>query len=308
MDRIMEERSRILVVDDERLNLNVLSDLLRQDYKVILAKNGNQALDRINSENPPDLVLLDVVMPEVDGYEVLRKIKASEHSKDIPVIFITALDSKQDEARGLEMGAVDYIRKPFHPPIVKARVKNHLTIARQRQLLEALANLDGLTEMPNRRSFEMALENEWRRCQRSGEVISLAMMDVDCFKQYNDNYGHTAGDDVLKKVADVLMDEARRPGDMAARFGGEEFVILLPQTDASGGHFLAEKIRVVISELGIPHEYSSAGNVITASLGGVTVFPSTGSVPQDMTVAADSMLYEAKRRGRNQVLWTDLTL
>lgn len=304
----MEERSRILVVDDERLNLNVLSDLLRQDYKVILAKNGNQALDRINSENPPDLVLLDVVMPEVDGYEVLRKIKASEHSKDIPVIFITALDSKQDEARGLEMGAVDYIRKPFHPPIVKARVKNHLTIARQRQLLEALANLDGLTEMPNRRSFEMALENEWRRCQRSGEVISLAMMDVDCFKQYNDNYGHTAGDDVLKKVADVLMDEARRPGDMAARFGGEEFVILLPQTDASGGHFLAEKIRVVISELGIPHEYSSAGNVITASLGGVTVFPSTGSVPQDMTVAADSMLYEAKRRGRNQVLWTDLTL
>lgn len=304
----MEERSRILVVDDERLNLNVLSDLLRQDYKVILAKNGNQALDRINSDNPPDLVLLDVIMPEVDGYEVLRKIKANDHSKDIPVIFITALDSKQDEARGLEMGAVDYIRKPFHPPIVKARVKNHLTIARQRKLLEALANLDGLTEMPNRRSFEMALENEWRRCQRSGEVISLAMMDVDCFKQYNDNYGHTAGDDVLKKVADVLMDEARRPGDMAARFGGEEFVILLPQTDASGGHFLAEKIRVVISELGIPHEYSSAGNVITASLGGVTVFPSTGSVPQDMTVAADSMLYEAKRRGRNQVLWTDLTL
>ncbi len=304
----MEDKSKILVVDDERLNLNVLSDLLRQDYKVILAKNGNQALDRVNSETPPDLVLLDVIMPEIDGYEVLRKIKANDHTKDIPVIFITALDSKQDEARGLEMGAVDYIRKPFHPPIVKARVKNHLTISRQRKLLEGLANLDGLTEMPNRRSFELSLEKEWRRCQRSGDVISLAMMDVDCFKQYNDNYGHTAGDEVLKKVARVLMGEARRPGDMAARFGGEEFVLLLPETDASGASFLAEKIRVMIAELGITHDYSSAGNVITASLGGVTVFPSTGSVPQDMTIAADSMLYEAKRRGRNQVLWTDLSL
>ncbi|WP_320006357.1 diguanylate cyclase [Maridesulfovibrio sp.] len=303
----MEERSKILIVDDERLNLNVLSDLLRQDYKVVLAKNGNQALDRINSESPPDLVLLDVLMPEMDGYEVLRKIKSNDETKSIPVIFITALDSEHDEARGLEMGAVDYIRKPFHPPIVKARVKNHLTLSRQRCLLEGLANLDGLTEMPNRRNFELALEREWLRCCRSGENMSLAMLDVDCFKQYNDNYGHTAGDDVLRKVAGVLKSEVRRPADVAARYGGEEFVLLLPETDSDGGRYLAERIRVMIADLEIEHGFSSVSNVLTVSLGGVTVVPSTFSKAQDLTVGADSMLYEAKRRGRNMVLWTDLT-
>ncbi|NDV27459.1 diguanylate cyclase [Desulfovibrio sp. JC010] len=303
----MEEKAKILIVDDERLNLNVLSDLLRQDYKVVLAKNGNQALDRINSENPPDLVLLDVLMPEMDGYEVLRKIKSRDETKAIPIVFITALDSEHDEARGLEMGAVDYIRKPFHPPIVKARVKNHLIIARQRKLLEGLANLDGLTEMPNRRSFELALEREWRRCSRSGDYMSLAMLDVDCFKQYNDNYGHTAGDEVLKKVADVLQAEVGRPSDVAARYGGEEFVLLLPETDSDGGRYLAEKIRVLIAELEIKHEFSSVSNVLTVSLGGVTVVPSTFAKAQDLTVGADSMLYEAKRRGRNMVLWTDLS-
>lgn len=303
----MEDRSKILVVDDERVNLNVLSDLLRQDYKVVLAKNGNQALDRINSDTP-DLVLLDVIMPEIDGYEVLRRIKENENTKNIPVIFITALDSKRGEARGLEMGAVDYIRKPFHPPIVKARIKNHLTISRQRKLLEGLANLDGLTEMPNRRSFELTLDKEWRRCLRNGKVMSLAIMDVDCFKQYNDNYGHTAGDEILKKVARVLMDEARRPADLAARFGGEEFILLLPETDASGGRLIAEKIRVMISDLAITHEFSSVSRVLTVCLGGVTMLPTTAGVAQDLVVAADSMLYEAKHRGRNQVFWTDLTI
>lgn len=303
----MDEKPKILVVDDDRLNLNVLADLLRMDYKVILAKNANQALERINAEFPPDLVLLDVVMPEMDGYTLLHKIKEQESSKNIPVIFITALDSKQNEARGLEMGAVDYIRKPFHPSIVKARIKNHLTIVRQRKLLEGLANLDGLTEMPNRRSFEIAVEKEWRRCLRSGDLISLAILDVDCFKQYNDNYGHTAGDDALKKVANVLIHEAKRPSDLAARFGGEEFVILLPETDAEGAKFKAEMVRSKVESLQIVHGFSSAGQFLTASIGGVTVSPSMSAKPLDMTVGADSMLYEAKRRGRNMVLWADLT-
>ncbi len=303
----MEDKAKILVVDDERLNLNVLSDLLRQDYKVILAKNANQALDRINAECPPDIILLDVVMPEMDGYTLLHKIKEQESTKNIPVIFITALDSKQNEAKGLEMGAVDYIRKPFHPSIVKARVKNHLTIARQRKLLEGLANLDGLTEMPNRRSFEIAVEKEWRRCLRSGDVISLAMLDVDCFKQFNDNYGHTAGDDALKHVADVLSKEMKRPADLAARYGGEEFVILLPETNAEGAKFAAERICKAVEDLCVPHGFSSAGQYLTVSIGGVTVTPSISSKPLDMTVGADSMLYEAKRSGRNMVLWTDLS-
>ncbi|WP_291328115.1 diguanylate cyclase [Desulfovibrio sp. UCD-KL4C] len=303
----MNEKPKILIVDDDRLNLNVLADLLRMDYKVILAKNANQALDRINAEFPPDLVLLDVVMPEMDGYTLLHKIKEQESSRNIPVIFITALDSKQNEARGLEMGAVDYIRKPFHPSIVKARVKNHLTIVRQRKLLEGLANLDGLTEMPNRRSFEIAVEKEWRRCLRSGGIISLAILDVDCFKQFNDNYGHTAGDDALKKVASVLDREILRPADLAARFGGEEFVILLPETDAEGAKFKVEMVRSKVEALQVVHGFSSAGQFLTVSIGGVTVFPSMSSKPLDMTVGADSMLYEAKRRGRNMILWTDLT-
>ncbi len=302
-----ENRAKILVVDDERMNLNILSDLLMDDYKVILAKNGEQALERAWSDSPPDIILLDVMMPEMDGYTVLHKLKEDDRTKSIPVIFITALDSIEDEATGLEKGAMDYIRKPFHPPIVKARIRNHLTLVRQRQLLEGLANFDALTEIPNRRSYELAVEREWRRCQRAFLPISLAMVDVDCFKQYNDNYGHAAGDVALKKVAGVISSSVNRPCDLAARFGGEEFVILLPETDAYGCRYLVEGIRKKVEDLALKHEFSLVTKTLTISIGGVTIVPGVANAPEDLVKGADSMMYQAKRNGRNNVIWEDLT-
>lgn len=302
-----ENKAKILVVDDERMNLNILSDLLVDDYKVVLAKNGTQALERAWVENPPDIILLDVMMPEMDGYTVLHKLKEDERTKNTPVIFITALDSIEDEATGLEKGAMDYIRKPFHPPIVKARIRNHLTLVRQRKLLEGLANFDALTEIPNRRSYELAVEREWRRCQRSFLPISLAMVDVDCFKQFNDNYGHAAGDVALKTVAEVISTAVHRPCDLAARHGGEEFVILLPETDAYGAKFLAEGIRKTIEEIGIKHEFSPVNKHLTVSIGGVTLVPGVTNSPDHLIEGADVMMYQVKRNGRNAVLWEDLS-
>ncbi|WP_027179402.1 GGDEF domain-containing response regulator [Maridesulfovibrio bastinii] len=302
-----ENRAKILVVDDERMNLNILSDLLIDDYKVILAKNGTQALERAWSDNPPDIILLDVMMPEMDGYTVLHKLKEDERTKNTPVIFITALDSIEDEATGLEKGAMDYIRKPFHPPIVKARIRNHLTLVRQRHLLEGLANYDALTEIPNRRNYELSVDREWRRCQRAFLPISLAMVDVDCFKQYNDNYGHTAGDVALKKVAGIISSAINRPCDLAARYGGEEFVILLPETDAYGARYLVEDIRKKVEQLEIKHEFSPINPFLTISIGGVTLIPGVTNSAEVLIESADAMMYQAKRGGKNAVIWEDMT-
>lgn len=302
-----ENKSKILVVDDERMNLNILSDLLIDEYKVILAKNGEQALERAWSDNPPDIILLDVMMPEMDGYTVLHKLKDDERTKNTPVIFITALDSIEDEAAGLEKGAMDYIRKPFHPPIVKARIKNHLTLVRQRNLLEGLANYDALTEIPNRRNYELAVDREWRRCQRAFLPVSLAMIDVDCFKQYNDNYGHAAGDTALKKVASIISSAIHRPCDLAARYGGEEFVILLPETDAYGAKYIVDEIRKKVEDMKIKHEYSLVTDYLTISAGGVTLVPGVSNKAEHLVENADTMMYQAKRNGKNSVIWEDLT-
>ncbi len=230
----MTQTFTLLIVDDEKTNRTLLTELLRPDHQVILAKNGIQALERAR-EHRPDLILLDVLMPEMDGYAVIRELKGDDRCRDIPVIFITALDSVEDEEHGLELGAVDYISKPFRPSIVRARVRNHLQAVHQRRLLEQLALLDSLTEIPNRRRFVQVFEAEWRRCQRNGAPLSLIVVDVDHFKLYNDSYGHAAGDVVLRDVARALRGTLHRASDFIARFGGEEFVILLPEIDAEGG-------------------------------------------------------------------------
>lgn len=298
-----ENKQRILVVDDERVNRSVLSAILQDEHQVILAKNGEQALERLSIDAEIDLILLDVLMPEMDGYEVLRRIKASDATKDIPVVFITALNSTGDEELGLSLGACDYIGKPFSPAIVKARVANLLRFVRQRKLLETLAGHDGLTEIPNRRAFDQALELEIGRCKRSGQPLSLAMLDIDYFKQFNDHYGHAQGDHALKCVARLLHGSLRRPADMVARYGGEEFVFILPDTDISGGVEVANTICRQLAEMAIPHAGSAVAPHITVSVGGFTVLGDPEALEAELLKLADEQLYKAKQNGRNQVQW-----
>ena len=267
----------LLIVDDEKQNRLLLTELFGTTYKIIQAKNGVQALEKAR-QHRPDLILLDVLMPEMDGMGVLRELKRDDATRLIPVIFITALDSATDEENGLNLGAVDYIPKPFHPPIVRVRVRNQLQLVHQRRLLEQLASLDGLTGIPNRRQFDATLLKEWHRCQRNQQPLSLIVADVDFFKKYNDALGHAAGDRVLQEVAATLRQAARRPGDLVARYGGEEFVLLLPETNATGAQALAEGLQQLLHSKAFAHPNSSLGPWLTMSMGGNTIVPSTISL------------------------------
>jgi diguanylate cyclase (GGDEF)-like protein len=292
----------LLVVDDEKQNRALLTELLQDDHRIILAKDGTQALERAR-EHRPDLILLDVLMPGMDGHAVIRDLKNDDQTRDIPVIFITALDSAGDEERGLDLGAVDYISKPFNPSIVRVRIRNHLQSVHQRRLLEQLAMLDSLTGIPNRRRLAEVYEREWRRCMRAGAPLSLIVVDVDHFKAFNDTYGHSAGDQVLQRVAASLRMAMRRSGDFVARYGGEEFVILLPGVDSVGAQAVSEQARADVEELRIPHAVSQAAPWVTISLGGATRVPQEGAPDTGLFSLADAYLYEAKHGGRNRVAW-----
>ena len=292
----------LLIVDDDKHNRLLLTELFEGEYKVIQAKNGLQALERARS-HAPDLILLDVLMPEMDGMATIRALKREDATRNIPVIFITALDSPTDEEQGLNLGAVDYIAKPFHPSIVRVRVRNHLQIVHQRRLLEQLAALDGLTGIPNRRRFDESYALEWRRCQRAGQPLSLVVADVDHFKAYNDTLGHAAGDRVLQEVAAVLRQCARRPGDLAARYGGEEFVLLLPETGAQEAQMLAEELRAKLEARGLTHPASPVGASVTLSIGGASTTPMQAEADPAFFPLADAALYQAKASGRNCVRW-----
>ena len=294
----------LLIVDDEKQNRLLLTELFGTTYKIIQAKNGVQALEKAR-QHRPDLILLDVLMPEMDGMGVLRELKRDDATRLIPVIFITALDSATDEENGLNLGAVDYISKPFHPPIVRVRVRNQLQLVHQRRLLEQLASLDGLTGIPNRRQFDATLLKEWHRCQRNQQPLSLIVADVDFFKKYNDALGHAAGDRVLQEVAATLRQAARRPGDLVARYGGEEFVLLLPETDATGAQALAEGLQQLLHSKAFAHPNSSLGPWLTMSMGGNTIVPSTTALDPEFFALADAALYRAKHQGRNQVRWAN---
>ncbi|ENO85295.1 GGDEF domain-containing response regulator [Thauera linaloolentis] len=291
----------VLVVDDEKHNRQLLTELLQHECRLVLAKNGEQALARA-SEQQPDLILLDVVMPDMSGHAVIRQLKEDDGTRDIPVIFITALDSFDDQETGLELGAVDYIAKPFHPPIVRARVRNHLRLVEQRRLLEQLAMLDNLTGIPNRRRFVETLAQEWRRCLRHALPLSLIVADIDHFKRINDTYGHAQGDDALRSVAQALKWAVHRPGDFVCRYGGEEFVLLLPGVDADGAFAFADCVRQHIATM--PLQTANGKPLqLTLSLGGASHVPTVPDVSDALFLAADRALYDAKHAGRNRVVW-----
>ncbi len=295
-----ETRPKILVVDDIPSNVHVLSRILRGDYDIYFATDGEKALELVQTRLP-DLVLLDIMMPGMDGYEVCARIKADPTTHDIPVIFISAKSEVEDETRGLEVGAIDFITKPISPPIVKARVRNHLLLKRQADLLRSLSFLDGLTGIANRRRFDETMAREWRRCGRSHHAVSLIILDVDHFKAYNDHYGHQAGDECLRAVAEVLADRMRRPSDLVARYGGEEFICLLPETENDGAVQVAESLRAAVADCAIPHDRSPVTSHVTISLGVATVVPASGGTPDQLAQMADQLLYQAKRSGRNRV-------
>ena len=293
-------KPRVLIVDDSPTMRRMLELVLRDENDTLTATSGSAALQMALDDNP-DLILLDVVMPEMDGHEVCRRLKAEPRTKDIPVIFVSGLGEPGDEAIGLNLGAIDYITKPISAPIVRARVRNHMALKRIRDAFATLSMQDGLTGLANRRRFDELLAQEWARALRSHTPIALVMCDVDFFKKYNDHYGHLSGDDCLKSIAEVLKASAARPGDFAARYGGEEFAILLPNTDAAGAKIVAEKTRARVEELRIEHARHESAPCVTLSLGVAALVPDAGRPPQHLILQADKALYAAKHGGRNRV-------
>jgi diguanylate cyclase (GGDEF)-like protein len=299
-------KQRVLIVDDAPVNIKLLAGGLKSNYQVLFATNGPDALRMASSSPPPDLILLDIMMPEMDGYEVCKFLKDNDITKNIPVIFLTARSEVEDETMGLEIGAVDYITKPFNLTIVEARVKTHLELKRSRDLLEKLSSHDGLTGVPNRRHFDEMLDLEWRRARRSKSPISAIMIDIDFFKKFNDHYGHLAGDDCIKQVATALSSATNRASDFFARYGGEEFVALLPKTTTEEAAIVADKMRDHVEKLQIPHADSEAAACVTVSLGAATVIPSRGIATTELIEGADKALYNSKYTGRNRFTATQL--
>jgi diguanylate cyclase (GGDEF)-like protein len=294
-------RQSILIVDDISANIEILNSILGCDYEVYFATSGENALE-IALEQLPDLILLDVMMPEMDGYQVCKALKCNEKTRDIPVIFVTAKNEEEEESRGFDEGVVDYITKPVRPLIVRARVRVHLEVKRYRDYLKTQAAVDGLTGIANRRKFDEIIDIEWRRARRAQSNLSLIMMDIDHFKAYNDHYGHLAGDECLRRLARAISDICKRPADLFARYGGEEFVLLLPETDSKGAVMMANLVQEKIKLLRIPHSYSEESDQVTMSIGLATMIPGDDETPLNLIGSADNLLYAAKRSGRNQIM------
>jgi diguanylate cyclase (GGDEF)-like protein len=292
------KQSKILIIDDSEINTLLLVALLEDEHKIITAVNGEEGIEKAAAE-APDLILLDVTMPGMDGYTVCDELKTNPQTRNVPIIFVTAMDEMEDEARGLELGAIDYITKPFSPQIVKARVRNHLELKLARDRLMKLSMVDGLTSIPNRRQFDRVINQEWQRGIRKKVTVSLLLLDIDFFKQYNDLYGHLKGDDCLKQVAASMGAQLHRPTDMLARYGGEEFVCVLPETEIEGAIHVANRIIKNMAELNIEHNGSKVSKHVTISIGIASLVPDAEHNVVDFIESADKALYQAKQTGRN---------
>lgn len=325
---------QILIVDDNPDNLRLLSKMLEsKGFKVKKTVSGEIAIQAARIE-PPDLILLDINMPDMNGYEVCRQLKSQEKTANIPIIFISALDQTTDKIIAFEIGGADYITKPFQELEVLARVRNQVVIYQQnqqliqqnkilqqeiteRQRVEAAllaANqqlqlfvfLDGLTGVANRRKFDEYLNLEWQRLALKKLPLSLLLCDVDFFKNYNDTYGHLTGDDCLKQIAKTLKLSVKRPSDLLARYGGEEFAVILSNTNEKGAIYLAEDIRQKVYNLKIPHAQSKVDNFVTLSIGVATIFPNMQIAPNTLIEIGDKALYTAKAQGRNRIVSKNL--
>jgi len=302
--KIKNKKEKILIVDDNKENINILMDLFRDHYKIVPAIHPKRALEIAVSDSPPDIILLDILMPDMDGYEVCNILKNNEKTKNIPIIFVTAVSEVMDAAKGFALGAVDYITKPFHPPMVRARVDIQLNLKRKQELLEEYAFIDALTEIPNRRRLDEIFDKELKRSRRSNLPLSVLMIDIDFFKKYNDTYGHGKGDETLKILAKTIQESLQRAGDFTARYGGEEFIVILPYSNQEEALSIAKIILTNIEQLQIEHSESSVSSYVTVSIGCHTVLPEDEENNQNIIIeTTDKALYQAKKNGRNQIIF-----
>lgn len=294
---------KILIVDDSAVQAAQLKAILEDEYDVSVAQTAEDGLRRAGAEHF-SLILLDVVMPDMDGFTLLKKLQEEIITQSIPVILITSLSDVEHEQHGLVLGAVDYITKPFNALIVKARVNTHIKLYRYRCQAERQSMTDQLTGIANRRKYERYSAAKWQEAARLQVPFSVCMFDIDHFKVYNDTFGHPAGDRVIASVAKTAASFLKRNTDFLARYGGEEFVgIVLGGTSEKMFAHL-KKARKAVEDLRVPHDPSVA-QWVTVSVGGVTVVPPADSSYAFYLKIADAMLYDAKKRGRNQVVWAD---
>ena len=294
---------KVLIVDDSSVQAARLKAILEDEYKITIAQTAEEGLRLVRAEEY-SLILLDVVMPGMDGFMLLKKLQEEVITQSVPVILITSLSDTRNEYKGLTLGAVDYISKPFHPLIVKARVNTHIKLYKYRKQVERQSQIDQLTGIANRRQHDHYSAVKWKEAIRLQVPFSICMMDIDHFKVYNDTFGHPAGDKALASVARVISSHLQRSTDFVARYGGEEFVgIVLGGTSEKMFAHL-KKARKAVEDLRVPHDPSVA-QWVTVSVGGVTVVPPADSSYAFYLKIADAMLYDAKKRGRNQVVWAD---
>jgi diguanylate cyclase (GGDEF)-like protein len=297
---MLRNKPTILIAESDSANCELLKEVLGVRYELLVAADGDRAVELAIAETP-DLILLDTQLRGTDGFEVCTVLKEDRRTADVPVILMTAANQQGEEMRGLDVGAIDFISKPLVRAVVKTRVRNHLALKRQRDLLRGFSFLDGLTGLSNRRRFDQFLDQEWRRGQRSRSPLSLILMDVDYFKAFNDALGHLDGDDCLRQIAMSLEGCIHRAGDLIARHGGDEFACVLADTDAVGAAGVAENIQASIAALALSHPNSPAASLVTLSLGVVTRIAEYGEEPDSLIQGAERALSTAKESGRNRI-------
>lgn len=293
--------NKILIIDDSIVQADSLRTILQDEYEISVAHTAEEGF-RSAVSGQYSLILLDVIMPGMDGFTLLKALQEDMSTRRVPVILITSLTDVEHEVQGLIMGAVDYIAKPFHPLVVKARVNTHTKLYSYRKQIEKQALADELTGLSNRRHYDKQSLRKWNDAIRLQIPFSVCMFDIDRFKLYNDTYGHPAGDKVISSVAKTLSANFQRTTDFVARYGGEEFVAIISGGSAKSSYEHLRKIRRSIENIHIPHSPPEMPWV-TVSIGGITVKPKTGDTYQTYLKIADTMLYDAKRFGRNRVIW-----
>lgn len=305
MDPVGESEAiqpELVVVDDHPENLELLMRILTsKGYLVRAFPDAELALSSTNV-SVPDLILLDIGLPGIDGFEACRRLRCEERTRDVPVIFLSARTDVEDIVHGFDVGGSDYVTKPIRERELLARIRVHVQVKQLQDKLRRLSTIDALTGLHNRRALDENLLNEWRRNLRQKTWLGALVIDIDHFKQYNDNYGHQKGDLCLRSIAHAIAAAARRSGDFVARYGGEEFAVLLPNTDLSGTRLVADRIRTGVSGLRLTHEHSLTAPFVTASLGATSMVPARDMSPSTLIEVADRHLYAAKHQGRNRVI------
>lgn len=301
------QRATIMIVDDDRINIEILASGFSAHHYIVRCSDSTQVL-ALAIERQPDVILLDIGMPVLNGYQVCRKLKENEDTRNIPVVFSTGRDSEDDEIQGFKVGATDYIIKPFRMSLVKLRIKNVLELKHKTDLLEQLANLDGLTHIANRRRFEKVFQKKWQESLTNQSSITIFMIDIDYFKQYNDHYGHAHGDRCLVQIAQVLDELCATNKAVPARYGGEEFVVVMSTSTSLTPQQFAEAMRIKVLDLALTHKSSECADLITISVGSATIVPNPKIDKQILLEEADKQLYVAKSKGKNQVISTNMSI